>query len=293
MRSSLSRRAFSTGALAATLSRGARADLPTPVSPALRRIREQKVLRVAMSAGSAPFVLADADAETLRALTAEDPCPLVATKDQRRVAGLDVDVAALVAAGLGAALEITVVPRFEVVFDPLAAGDVDLCLAGITRTAARAESLSFSAPYLVSGQEIMVRDDARFPTLKSVQQSGVRIGAKRATTSETFARSALAMTQITTFDNGRDLFAALDAGALDGAVADGFVGRDAVVQKRVGSRLFSVERRRFTSEPIAIAVRQGDPDWTAYLSIVLHDAKENGTFQKLAHRYNIWLRVER
>lgn len=61
----------------------------------------------------------------------------------------------------------------------------------------------------------------------------------------------------------------------------------------VHTQLYSVERRRFTSEAIAIAMRQGDPDWTSYVSLVIRESKANGTFQKLAHRYNTWLRTER
>jgi len=139
----------------------------------------------------------------------------------------------------------------------------------------------------------MVKDDARFQTLKSLQQAGVRVGAKRATTSETFAKATLAPAEITSFPTGKELFAALDDGRIDAAVADGFVGRDAIVQKLAKSKLYSVERRRFTSESIAVAMRQADPDWSAYVSLVIRESKANGTFQKLAHRYNLWLRTER
>jgi ABC-type amino acid transport substrate-binding protein len=270
-----------------------RAELPPPESPTLRRIKQTGTLRVAMSAGSAPFVLADAEADILRTLTHPDPSQLAATTDGRKVAGLDVDTALLLASELGVKLSITLVPRFDVVFDALGKGDVDAAFAGITRTVSRAASLSFSLPYLVSGQEIIVRDDPRFPSLKSVQKAGVRVGAKTGTTGETFARSTLGPATISTFPTGKELFAALDNGTIDAAVADGFVGRDAVVQKLVKTKLFSVERRRFTSESIAVALRQTDPDWTAYVSLVIRESKANGTFQKIAHRYNLWLRTER
>ncbi len=292
-----SRRAFvcaSAAALGALLApRVLHAELPVPESPVLKRIRQTGTLRVAMSAGSAPFVLADADADVLRTLTQPDPSPLAPTVDGHQLAGLDVDLALLVASELGVKLAITLVPRFEMVFDALGKGEVDASLAGITRTVTRAAALAFSMPYIVGGQEIMVRDDARFPTLKSVQQAGVRVGAKKETTSEAFAKATLAPAGITSFATGKELFSALDDGQIDAAVADGFVGRDAVVQKRVKSKLYSVERRRFTSESIAIAMRQGDPDWSAYLSLVVRESKANGTFQKLAHRYNTWLRTER
>lgn len=275
------------------LPRIVRAELPVPESPTLRRIRQTGTLRVAMSAGSAPFVMADADAEGLRTLTQPDPSPLAEAIDGRKLAGLDVDLALLLATELGVKLAITLVPRFDAVFEALGKGEVDAAFAGITRTVPRAAALSFSQAYIVSGQEIMVRDDTRFATLKTVQQAGVRVGAKRGTTSEVFAKATLAPAEISSFATGKELFGALDEGRIDAAVADGFVGRDAAVQKLVHSKLFSVERRRFTSESIAVAMRQGDPDWTTYVSLVIRESKANGTFQKLAHRYNTWLRTER
>jgi ABC-type amino acid transport substrate-binding protein len=289
-----SRRAL-LGAAALTLifPRSARADLPMPESPTLRRIRQSGTLRVVMSSGSAPFALADADADSLRQLTQPDPSPSAPTSDGRKLAGLDVDMALLLANELGAKLVINLVPRFDLVFETLGKGDADCALAGITRTVARAASLSFSQPYIVSGQEIMVRDDARFPTLDAVKKAGVRVGAKRGTTSESFAKSTLAPAEVVPLGTTKELFGALDEGRIDAAVADGFIGRDAVAQKMVHSKLFSVERRRFTSESIAIAMRQGDPDWTAYVSLVIRESKADGTFQKLAHRYNTWLRTER
>ena len=145
----------------------------------------------------------------------------------------------------------------------------------------------------MSGQEVYVIDAARFVSLDAVSKPGVRVGAKQGTTGEAFARESLAAASLVGYPNSDALFTALDARAIDAAVADGLVGRDMILRKKVRAPLVSVERRRVTSESIAIAVRQGDTDWTDYVSLVLRESRSAGRFHRMARRYNAWLRAER
>jgi ABC-type amino acid transport substrate-binding protein len=76
-------------------------------------------------------------------------------------------------------------------------------------------------------------------------------------------------------------------------VIDFVTARDAEVRKKVKTQLQPVEERRFTTESLAFAVKQGDADWLGWLNLFLKQEKTSGAFHKLAARFNAWFRQER
>lgn len=288
--------AFSLAAMCAAWIGSARsvgAALPPPTSPTLRAILEAKKVRVGVSPGFAPLVVANGSADELIALIGADPPERRTAIDGTELAGLDVDLAQEIAAALGATLEIRIVDSFGKIFEPLGRGDVDLAISGITRTLERARSLSFSQPYLVSGQELLAKDAHRFASVNAVNRSGVKVGCKRGTTGESFARGTLPAATLVPFPDSNELFRAVESNGVDVAIADALVGRDMVIRKRVTTPLHAVGGRRLTSESICIATRQGDADWTDFLSLVIRELKTSGQFHRLVRRYNPWLRMQR
>jgi polar amino acid transport system substrate-binding protein len=266
-------------------------NLPGPGSPTLATIRQRQRLRVALLVGSAPFASVGADAAEVRALIAADPPPLHAAAGGRNVVGLDADLAAAVAQVLGVALELIPVERFESLLAPLARGEVELALGGISRTAARATVLAFSMPYLTAGQEIFSLEERRFLSLHDVNQPAIKVGVRAGSFAQAFVQRDLARVKPAVFGSAAELFAALTRRAVDVAIAEGPVGRDFALRR--GLTLFSVEKRRVTSEAIAMATRQGDGDFVEFLSLFLRELRQSGDFMRLARRYNQWLRVDR
>jgi hypothetical protein len=76
-------------------------------------------------------------------------------------------------------------------------------------------------------------------------------------------------------------------------VIDYVAARDAAVRGRVRATMSPVEDRRLTTERFALAVRQGDPDWLGWLNLFLREAKAQGSFHRLAARFNPWFRAEK
>lgn len=267
--------------------------MPAPASPVLLAIRERGTVRAGISPGFAPFALAGDACPGLSALILGDKPSPVSSADGRPVAGLDVDLAAIVAQSLGARLEVRLFDRLDAVFDAIGLGDVDVGMGGITRTLQRAASLAFSQPYLVSGLQVFAAEPSRFPTVQALSAASVRLGVKAGTTGELFARQSIGAATIVPFASNDDSFLALRARGVDAVVADALVGRDMILHERVPQSVAAVENRRFTNEPIAMAAKQGDPDWQAYLSLLVHEVRSDGRFHELAHRYNAWLRTQR
>jgi polar amino acid transport system substrate-binding protein len=267
---------------------------PAHADSTLAQVVAKKILRVGMQAGVSPFVAAGAECDELRRIVGEKAPPARPTRDGRSVCGIDVELAAEAARALGVTLEIELTARFDELLPGLRAGRYDVAIAAITRTLDRAVTVAFTEPYFASGLEVRVRDTARFPTLESLKQPGVKIGFERATTAESFARGELTGATLVPLAGEAELLAAIDDPArADAVVIDYVNARDLEVRQRVHATLSAVEQRRFTSESLAMAVRQGDPDWLGWLDLFLKQEKSSGAFHKLAARFNPWFRTER
>jgi len=271
---------------------------PPPASPApspvLAALARKGPLRVGMHPGSSPFAVAGPDAEDLRRRLAPPLPPEVHAADGRLVAGFDVDLLAEAARQLGVPLEITLVDRFEDLLPGLLGGRYDVVASALTRTLDRALTVAFTAPYFATGLAVLARDPKAAASLDGLRERKPRVAFAKGTTAERFVARELPTATARPLASMEALFAEMDdpAGA-DAFVVDLIAARDAVVRKRVKSTLASVEERRFTAEQLALAVRQGDPDWLGWLDLYLTTVRGNGQFHRVAARYNDWFRTER
>jgi polar amino acid transport system substrate-binding protein len=260
----------------------------------LAQIAARKVLRVGMVPGLAPFVAAGPGvAELERYLVGKAEAP-VRSSDGREVAGFDVELAGEAAGALGVRLEIVLEPSIDALLDAVRSGRVDVAISSITRTLERARTVAFSDPYFSSGLLVLVRDAARFPTLESLRAPSVTVAFRAGTTAADFAARELLGARLRPVDSDAAILSQLDAPpAPDALVIDQLSARDAEVRGNLRKSLAAVEERRFTSEQFAFAVRQGDPDWLAWLNLFLKELKSSGAFHRRAARYNAWFRAER
>ena len=106
-----------------------------------------------------------------------------------KLVGLEIEFASELAAGLDRPLDLLPVSWNDVI-PTLLSGQTDLAMAGLTITPAREVRIAFSDPYLRSGLlALMRRDDAaRYPTPRSVLETGDAIGVVAGTTGERFVR---------------------------------------------------------------------------------------------------------
>lgn len=262
-----------------------------PLPPTLDALRAHHRLRVGMFPGLVPFVAAGADADELSRLTHATAPPLHAT-DGRAVAGFDVDLAAAAARALGAELDIVLVERFDDLLPGLVAGRYDVVMSGLTRTLARATTVSFTDPYFASGLQVLVPPGAPFTTLASLGAAHARVAVRAATTAEAFARANLGAVTLVPVATDAAVFDALTHGRADAVVIDYVTARDAAVRGHVRAHLVALEGRRFTVEHFAFAVRHGDHDWLDWLDLMLSETKASGELHALAARYNAWFRSE-
>jgi polar amino acid transport system substrate-binding protein len=281
--------------VAVTSPPSARAETAPPAAPqagTLAKIARQKVLRVGMFPGLAPFVAVGADADELLRLSHATTPPVRAT-DGHAVAGFDVDLAAAAARALDAHLEIVLVAQFDDLLPGLERGAYDVVMSGLTRTLDRARLVAFSDPYFASGLQVLAPPSTRFTTLGTLVAGHARVAVRAGTTAESFARTTLAGTTVRALPGDAAVLGAVERGDVDAAVIDYVSARDAEVRGHVRTPLQPLEDRRFTVEHFAFAVRHNDGDWLGWLNLMLRESKASGAFHAMAARYNAWFRSER
>jgi cyclohexadienyl dehydratase len=189
------RRAFlQLGALgaAASLARRGGAD-------ALTDLRKGGVLRVGTSDDYPPFVKSSADGR----------------------AGLDVELARLLARALGVRVEF--VPfKWTELGKHLDEMKFDVAASGVTMRADRLRSAVFSRPYAVTGAVLCVRreDASRFARAPTEYGSGLRIAVNRGGHLAHVARTFFPRATLELLDDNSVLFERVTTGAADAAVSD-------------------------------------------------------------------------
>lgn len=113
--------------------------------------------------------------------------------------GIDMEVAALLAAELGKELVIDNMD-FDAVCLSVGQHKCDIAIAGLSVNAEREESVTFTVPYYQSAQKIVVKaDDTRFDDCKTAEEveavldtlaEGTKIGAQAGTTGELYIKGS-------------------------------------------------------------------------------------------------------
>jgi polar amino acid transport system substrate-binding protein len=180
--------------------------------------------------------------------------------------GIDIDIAEAIANDLNVRLEIKDI-QFSRLFDELAAGNIDIALAGLAPTTARQRVVDFSIPYYQAIQNMLVRaaDKDKIRMLEDLR--GKVVGTQKGSIQEDMARNLVPGATFFIHEELDALVAALKGGQVDAVivekpVADTFAGRD--------SSLLNLECNT-DRMPLgsAAAVRKGDSELLERVNAVL------------------------
>lgn len=181
--------------------------------------------------------------------------------------GIDIDIAEAIASDLNVRLEIKDI-QFSRLFDELAAGNIDIALAGLAPTAARQRVVDFSIPYYQAIQNMLVRaaDKDKIRLLEDLR--GKVVGTQKGSIQEDMARNLVSGATFFIHEDLNALVAALKDGQVDAVivekpVADTFAARDAALLNLE----CNTDRLPLGS---AAAVRKGDSELLERVNAVLH-----------------------
>ena len=222
-------------------------------------------------------------AAELRVGVSPDNQPLV-FKQEGRVVGIEVDSAKTVGELIGQQMTLVEMP-FDKLIPALQAGEIDVIMSGLSVTAERSKTLTFTEPYMKMGQmAIMHRDKvAEFAQPWAVYREGVRIGVEPGTTGAAFAETELKDAEIKFYTDASAAFAGLRSNDIDLYVHDAPTSWQLATSSD-NSDLISLYSP-LTNETLAWAVRKDDGALAGELNGALAKMKANGTLRYILNRW--------
>jgi polar amino acid transport system substrate-binding protein len=180
--------------------------------------------------------------------------PLTVTTRDGQVIGLDADIGALIAAGMGVKVRF-VKMLFSELIPALETGKVDMILSGMTMTSERNLKVAFVGPYYVSGKGIL----SKAKTVAALEKDGLdnpkfKVAALRGSTSQAFVETVTPQAKVVpagSYDEALDL---LFQDKIDALVAD--YPFCLYGMARYADKGLAVRGGRLTFEPLGIGVRE-------------------------------------
>jgi arginine/lysine/histidine/glutamine transport system substrate-binding/permease protein len=173
---------------------------------------------------------------------------------------------------------------FDGMISTLQANRVDAAISGITITAERRKTISFSRPYFQAGLAITVRQDNQdIQDLNSLQ--GKKIAVQIGSTGADFAKT-IPNVKITTFNSGSEFFQDLINGNVDAVISDAFATLYAI--KNGNLQGIKVIDNLLTREYYGIATPHDSPHLEA-INQGIAALLSNGTYKQI---YQKWFNAE-
>ena len=195
------------------------------------------------------------------------------------VEGFDVDLAQLVADKLGVELKtVEAISDNRIPF--LQDGTVDLVFSTMTITTDRDAEIDFSRPYYIAHGRILTAKDSGIEDAEGL--NGKKVCTALGSTYEGLIPEIAPDAELNTVDAYGDCFTLLQQGKTDALVTDdvilaGFLQQDDSLHI-VGDDL--------TTDPYGAGVKEGDTEFADFVSGIIEDTFEDGTWQEL---YDEWI----
>ncbi len=171
--------------------------------------------------------------------------------------------------------------EFPRLIPALVRGDIDVVMSGMSATAERARTVSFTRPWLRAGQRALLRavDAPGLGTLPRLLAARSAVGFEAGTTGEMFCRARLRNARLLPFPTAEAGIAALRAGDVDWFVHDAPTAW-AAASGPLAAEL-AVLPEPLTEEHFAWAVRPWEDELRERLDAVLLEWEEDGTLRRI------------
>jgi len=232
------------------------------------------------------FVAQGAAADALRIATEGAYPPFNFVDESGEVQGFDVEIAKALCAEMKAECEI-VTQAWDGIIPGLKAGKYDAIVASMSITEKRKQAVDFTDPYYAAGAALIAPKDSDI-TYTPEGMDGKTIGVQRATTYATLVEQKFPGASLKAYDTVENHNLDLQAGRLDGVVAQQVLmfdwleneGGDAFEFK--GEPVKDVE---FIGAGAGIAVEKGNSDLLERLNAALDTIQQNGTYAQINAKY--------
>jgi len=189
--------------------------------------------------------------------------------ENNEIVGFDIDIAKKIADALGVKLKI-VDTAFDGLIPSLLTKKLDVVIAGMTITKERAKVVSFSDPYFIAGQVIVIKKGN--PPIKDLNGlKGKVVAVQLGTTGDLVVSDLKGLKEIRRFTKFTDAFLELKNGRVDAVVLDSAVAKAYVLSNPD----LEITSDVLSSEQYGIAVRKEDKDLLQFVNKVLEDMRKS------------------
>lgn len=189
-------------------------------------------------------------------------------------AGVDIDIAQMVADEIGVPLEVLDMD-FALLIESLKSGKGDLVAAGMTISDERKTQIDFTDTYASAGQMLLVPTGSTIKTAEDLKDK--KIAVQESTTGHLYVQEELGL-EVMAFKNAIECANAVSAGKADVSVVDSIPAKALV--KNSDGKLEAVEPM-LTAEDYAIGIAKGQEDLVALVNEVIAKAQSEGKIEEL------------
>ena len=241
------------------------ADIELAKKSTLESILKKGELRVGFEAGYMPFEM---------------------TNKKGKFVGFDIDMAKEMAKAMGVKF-VPVNTAWDGIIPSLITDKFDIIMSGMTVTQERNLKINFADPYIIVGQSILInkKHKGKINSYKDLNNPKYIVTSKLGTTGEQAVKRLITKCTYKSFETEPEAALEVVNGKADAFVYDlpycvVFMG-----QQGAGKLVFL--DKPFTFEPLAWAVKKGDPDFMNWLNNFLNQVKNDGRYDRI---YNKWIK---
>ena len=201
--------------------------------------------------------------------------------DNGAFAGIDVEIAGLIAEKLGLTLEIQDVD-FGSIIGGVQTGKFDIGMAGMTVTEERLQNVNFSTSYAKGVQVIIVPEDSEIQSFDDLAaKEDVIIGVQQNTTGHIYMSDDLGEDHIIKYNTGNDAVQALVTGKVDAVVIDNEPAKSYVAANE-GLKILETA---YKTEDYAICVAKENTALLENINAALAELTADGSIDAIIAKY--------
>ena len=241
------------------------ADIELAKKSTLESILKKGQLRVGFEAGYMPFEMTD---------------------KKGKFVGFDIDMAKEMAKAMGVKF-VPVNTAWDGIIPSLITNKFDIIMSGMTVTQERNLKINFVDPYIVIGQTILLnkKHKGKIKSYKDLNNSKYIVTSKLGTTGEQAVKRMIPKCTYKSFETEPEAALEVVNGKADAFVYD--LPYCVVFMGQQGAGKLAFIDKPFTFEPLAWAIRKGDPDFLNFLNNFLNQVKNDGRYDRI---YNKWIK---
>jgi len=241
------------------------ADIELAKKSTLESILKKGELRVGFEAGYMPFEM---------------------TNKKGGFVGFDIDMAKEMAKAMGVKF-VPVNTAWDGIIPSLITNKFDIIMSGMTVTQERNLKINFADPYIIVGQTILInkKHKGKIKSYKDLNNSKYIVSSKLGTTGEQAVKRMIPKCTYKSFETEPEAALEVVNGKADAFVYDLPYCVVFMAQQSAGTLVFL--DKPFTFEPLAWAVKKGDPDFMNFLNNFLNQIKNDGRYDRI---YNKWIK---